>query len=211
MKNVNIRIKFLEEMLGTSPADPEVYRKFIGSKSPDAASVEEEVEALGVDAVIEKGRTVFPKDKDGDPVILDYQVKGFCKAAWQALNKIGSKKPTESSKLKAGLSKIDRTLHVYPRFIKIENAGEIQNCERPLRANTAQGPRVSLASSDMIREGAEAAFTVKLLDDNMEKALREWMAYGQYSGLGQWRNSGKGRFEVLSYEVEEAELFPELG
>lgn len=24
--------------------------------------------------------------------------------------------------------------------------------------------------------------------------MREWLDYGKWSGIGQWRNSGKGRF-----------------
>jgi len=33
------------------------------------------------------------------------------------------------------------------------------------------------------------------MDDGHEKLLREWLDYGQFKGIGQWRNSGKGRFE----------------
>lgn len=51
MKEIKVRITFTEPILGTSPANPDVYREFIGSKSPDALSVENEVAALGADAV----------------------------------------------------------------------------------------------------------------------------------------------------------------
>ena len=129
--------------------------------------------------------------KDGAPVILDYQIKGFLKAAWQALWKIPG---TKSSGVKAGSSKIDRSVHIYPRYIPVGGEISPENLERPLRANTAQGPRVTLASSEMIPAGAEIEFQIKILDDSMANACREWLAYGQYSGLGQWRNSGKGRF-----------------
>ena len=43
MKEIKVRLTFTEPILGTSPADPDIYRKFIGSKAPDAASVEDEV------------------------------------------------------------------------------------------------------------------------------------------------------------------------
>lgn len=36
------------------------------------------------------------------------------------------------------------------------------------------------------------------MDDSHEKAVREWLDYGVLRGIGQWRNSGKGRF---TYEV----------
>lgn len=57
-----------------------------------------------------------------------------------------------------------------------------------------QGERVSLACSEEIPAGAICEFSVVLLSDDHEKALREWLDYGALSGIGQWRNSGKGRF-----------------
>lgn len=42
-------------------------------------------------------------------------------------------------------------------------------------------------------EGCE--FTVLCLDESHEKVVREWLDYGALRGIGQWRNSGKGRFE----------------
>jgi hypothetical protein len=32
-----------------------------------------------------------------------------------------------------------------------------------------------------------------LLDSDM-KLVREWLDYGRLRGIGQWRNSGRGRF-----------------
>lgn len=39
-----------------------------------------------------------------------------------------------------------------------------------------------------------------MLDEGLEKYVREWLDYGVFSGIGQWRNSGKGRF---TYEILE--------
>lgn len=39
MKEIKVRITFTEPILGTSPANPDVYREFIGSKSPDALNI----------------------------------------------------------------------------------------------------------------------------------------------------------------------------
>ena len=37
--------------------------------------------------------------------------------------------------------------------------------------------------------------TVRLLTPDVHKAvLQEWLNYGRLRGLGQWRNSGKGRY-----------------
>lgn len=43
--------------------------------------------------------------------------------------------------------------------------------------------------------GATVEFTIQILKDDMETAVREWLDYGRLRGIGQWRNSGKGRFE----------------
>lgn len=191
MKAVKVRLTFTEPVLGTSPANDEVYREFIGSKAPDAATVEDEVAALGADAVAEKGMTVFPRMEDGTPFLYDYQIKGFFKDTCGGLRKV---KGTESSKIKAYKKEIDKLIFPEPRCIPIPFDGSITECQRPLRAQTMQGERVSLAMSEQIPAGATIEFTVVCLCDDHEKAVREWLDYGRYSGIGQWRNSGKGRF-----------------
>jgi hypothetical protein len=67
-------------------------------------------------------------------------------------------------------------------------------CQRPLRAQTAQGERISLAISDEIPAGATVEFSIAMLLDTHEKVVREWLDYGRWSGIGQWRNSGHGKF-----------------
>lgn len=191
MKELKVRLTFIEPLLGTSPNNEDVYRDFIGSKAPDAATVEDEVATLGVDAVAEKGMTVFPRMEDGTPCLYDYQIKGFFKDSCGGLRKV---KTTQSSKIKAYKKEIDKLVFPEPRRIPIHFDGEIGECQRPLRAQTAQGERVSLAISEQIPAGATAEFTVVCLLDDHEKAVREWLDYGRLSGIGQWRNSGMGRF-----------------
>ena len=97
-KELKIRITFTEEVLGTASNNPEIHSEFIASKAPDALSRDEEVEAIGVEAVIEKGMTVFPRDLDGNPIFWDYQIKGFFKDSACALRKVSGSK---CSKVKA--------------------------------------------------------------------------------------------------------------
>lgn len=191
MKKLHIKLTFTAPVLGTSPANEDIYRDFIGSKAPDAASVEDEVAALGADAVIENGMTVFPRTEDGRPFFYDYQIKGFFKDSCGGLRKVTG---SESSKIKAYKKEIDKLIFPQPRQIPIDFEGEMQKCERPLRASTAKGERISLACSEQIPAGATCQFDVVLLIDSHEKALREWLDYGCLSGIGQWRNSGMGRF-----------------
>lgn len=190
MKEIKVRITFTEPILGTSPASPDVYREFIGSKSPDALNIEDEVAALGADAVAEKAMTVFPRTEDGTPFLYDYQIKGFFKDTCGGLRKV---KGTASEKIKAYKKEIDKLIFPEPRVIPLEFDGPVGECQRPLRAQTAQGERNSLAMSEEIPAGATCEFRVICLCDDHEKAVREWLDYGRYSGIGQWRNSGKGR------------------
>lgn len=209
MKKLHVRLTFTEPVLGTWPSNQNIAREFIASKSPDAASIEDEVAALGADAVADKGMTVFPRDAEGRPVLYDYQVKGFFKDSCGMLARIGGKTETgkkravnESGKISAYKKVIDGLVFVSPRMIPIEVNGAVWDCQRPLRAQTAQGERVSLANSEEIPAGSRCEFDVLCMDDSHEAAVREWMDYGALRGIGQWRNSGKGRFTYTAYEVK---------
>ena len=201
MEKINVRIKFLVGPLGTAPNDKDVYRNFIGSKAPDADSLEDEVAALGADAVAEKGMTVFPRNAEGKPIFWDYQIRGFFKDSCQMLSRVGGKdedgkkrKVNESSKLTAYKKIIDGLIFVSPRQIPIEVGGELTVCQRPLRANTMQGERITLAMSEECPSESSITFSVCCLSPEHMPAVREWLNYGYLRGLGQWRNSGKGKF-----------------
>ena len=210
MKKLHYKLTFTEGLLGTAPNNEDIYRDFIASKAPDAATVEEEIEAIGVDEYTEKGITVFPRGKDGGPILYDYQIKGFFKDSCGMLARLTGKDPetgkkkkavNESGKLTAYKKIIDGLIFVQPREIPIRFDGEIGLCQRPLRAQTAQGERVALSISEEIPAGAVVEFDVLLMDSSHAAAVREWMEYGQLRGIGQWRNSGKGRF--LAEECDE--------
>ena len=208
MGKLNVHIKFIEGTLGTASNDKEIYSKFIASKAPDASTIEDEVASVGIDETIEKGTTVFSKFDDGTPFIWDYQIKGFFKDTCKMLSKLTKKDPVtgkkgkavnESSKISAYKTVIDGLIFPQPRKIPFKYDGQIDICQRPLRAQTAQGERIALASSEEIHAGAELYFKVLCMDDDLDKAVIEWLEYGYHRGLSQWRNSGKGRFvyEIL--------------
>ena len=200
MKELNVRITFVEESLGTSSADKELHDTYIASLAPDAKSRGEEVEAIGVEGVQEKAMTVFPRTDDGQPMFWDYQIRGFFKDACGMLQKAkGEDVSKESCKIKAYKKIIDGCIFVEPRKIPIDmHGGKIGKCQRPLRASTAQGERVALASSETVPAGSTIDFKVVLLSKDYEGAVIEWLNYGRFRGLSQWRNSGKGRF---TYEI----------
>lgn len=192
---IHVSMEFIEPVLGTGNADPEIHRRFIAEKAGEAPKIEEEVEAIGVDDVFERGTTVFPKDDDGVPFAWDYQVKGFMKDAAKMLRKADGM-GKETKKVKAYKQEIDGLIFPQPRKIRfiLPKGGEIAMCQRPLRAQTMQGERVTLVSSEELPEGTTCEFDVVLLKDSLLDAVVEWFEYGEYRGFGQWRNSGKGRF-----------------
>lgn len=194
MEKMTVRLTFTEMVLGTASANPELHREYIASKSPDAATIEDEVAAIGVDAAEEKAMTIFPKE-DGKPFLYDYQIKGFFKNACKAMREVDK---SASSKLKAYKTKIDNLVFVLDRKIFFQNpdGGDvvIGNLQRPLRASTAQGERIALANSESVPAGTQVEFTIATLTPDLMNQVKEWLDYGVLNGIGQWHNSGCGRF-----------------
>lgn len=189
---MKVRIEFLDQVLGTTSGNPGIYTEFIAAKNPDGVA-QDELDALPTDEKIEKTTTIFPKDKDGNPFLWNYQIKGFFKSAAGAMNRINTTK--DEGKLQAHKKIVDTLIFVFPRQIPlIMNGGKIGFCERPLRGQTAQGERIALARSECLEAGTQAEFTVLILDPKIEDNVHEWLDYGQLNGLLQWRNSGKGSF-----------------
>jgi hypothetical protein len=195
------RLTYTTEVLGTVPKDPEIYKTFIETKRPKDKEAENESE--NVEKAEEKGWTGFMKDEKGY-FIYEYMFKGFFKSAADALApqiKVAKTKKDGtqiSEAIKAVDSKIDRFLFVSPRriyFHKFEVDGVI---ERPLRGMTPKGPRVTLARSDCFNPGLQIEFALTLFP-NKEitwEIIELWLEYGVFSGLGQFRNGGYGRFVV---------------
>ena len=191
MKEIKVRLTFTEDVLGTANADKNVHSEFIASKAPNAPSREEEVEALGAEEVERKEMTVFPRMENGSPMFWDYQIKGFFKDTCGAWKKVSG---TDSSKIKAYKKEIDGLIFIKERRIPIHFDGNIGNCQRPLRGQTPQGEKIALANSETVPAGSWVEFTVMCMVDADMKMVTEWLDYGKYRGIGQWRNSGKGRF-----------------
>lgn len=191
----NLVFEFIEPVLGTIPKDRNVFENFVmdqaktevekGKATEDLQRVPEEVES--------RGWTGFYEDDNGHPILMDYQFKGFLKNAANVLK--------ESVGVKNFRSHIETSVFVHPRFIELADKPD-DVLERPLRAMTMQGPRVSLMRSDMINPGRQYTLEIWILDKSKvtEKAFRDVLSYGELSGLLQWRNGGYGRFKVISFD-----------
>jgi hypothetical protein len=191
---MKIKLTLTEEMLGTKPSNPDVFADFIASKAPDGDKRHEELDTA--EHREEAGTTVFHR-QNGIPGIWDYQIKGFFKDACSAINRFDKESRNNLEKLTAYKSKIDGCIFVEPRFIPIQfpnGDSKPSVCERPLRAETAQGPRVSVCRSESVPAGCTLEFTVTVLSKDLLPYVEAWFKYGKLRGLGQWRNSGKGRF-----------------
>lgn len=196
---MRIEIRFTEPLLGSAPRDQETFTNFVGSKAPAKEEVDgDEVACIPVDEQIEKGSTGFMKE-DGRPFVFDYVIRGFMKGACGMLRMAPG---TASAKLKAYKKRIDGLIFVKPRriFLILPRGVELTWNERPLRAETAQGPRVCLARSEQAPAGTRIECEINLLDQSLEAIVHEWLDYGALCGLGQWRNGSYGRFEWKEIE-----------
>lgn len=197
MEIIKVKLTFTEELLGTCSNNPDIHAEYIASKAPDADKVEQEIEAIGVDAVTEKGMTVFPRTSYGSVFLYDYQVKGFFKDAAQMLKKIPG---THCSTVKAFKKEIDGLLFPQPRQIVLHlpDGASVGRCQRPLRAQTAMGERIALSDSESVPAGTWCELQIVCMTKAMELLVMECLDYGALRGIGCWRNSGKGRF---TYEI----------
>lgn len=195
---MKIRLHFTDELLGVMSNQEDLLREYIASKAPDATTIKEEIEAVGVDAVAERSMTVFPRADDETPFVYDYQLRGMFKDAIGMLKssgKSGNNAGKACSKITAHKKKVDGQVFIKARKNLLDLHGmEMGFCSRTLRASTAQGERISIAKSETVPAGSTLDFEIVLFDDTLAPAIIECLNYGIYRGLGQWRNSGKGTF-----------------
>jgi len=209
---MKIKITFTEEVLGTKAANKDIFQDFIASKHPSGTPQHDELD--NAEHREEAGTTIFHREKEL-PGIYDYQIKGFFKDACGSLNRMDKEYRGNLEKLTAYKTKIDGCIFVTPRFIPFIIATGVMDrvllgiCERPLKADTAQGPRVSLCRSETVPAGTSIVFDIQILAKELVPYVRLFLDYGKFRGLGQWRNSGKGRFTweeiVKQYGDSEAE------
>ncbi len=189
--NYKLTITLIEPMLGSQPTGS-VASEFIARRAGFDGLPEDEIETLP-DA-LDRGTTVFHRDADGIPILFNYMIRGY----------LSNSGKVQNGKVTGGIknlrAKVKDLIFVTPRRIKIHlpEGGEIGFLERPLRAETAQGPRVALARSEMVPSGSRIECGLTVLGDVISEAvLRELLDYGYYHGLGQWRNGGWGSFSYV--------------
>jgi hypothetical protein len=230
-----IKISFIEPVLGLSPASGEVYEKYIKSKIQKEIEkieralnrkrlTEEEKEALEEKLKrlkkeqneepslpeLEQRLTVFPRDREGNLCLLNYQILGFFKETAHTFFKNGLKNKFSRYGDVWGDLNEGRYREVY--FLRNgEKINQVDGLlERPLRAITPSGQYiVSLSISEILNPPLEMKFYLRIYGDKRfhgidEKLIREILEYGEAKGgLGQWRTAGYGKFSVLEFRKEE--------
>ena len=213
VKKYKVKLTLLEPLLGTVPKSEKVFRDYLADKAlkrkeaaakidPEAARAlnEEEIDTLPTRDEEERGWTGFFTDEEG-PFLYDYQVKGFIKEAGNVL------KDFPDFDIPQLRDKVDNYVYVRPRRIRLAKV-EPEPLERPLRAMTMQGPRVSLVRSDKVAAGTVLEFELWVLPFVLrgrkygaggrevftQELLSNLYEFGEFKGLGQWRNGGWGSF-----------------
>ena len=137
------RLHGMTRILGAQAANPKVHSEFIAAKAAKLAKGEEQMAMLPKENLETKGLTVFLRD-DEVLCLADYVIKGFLKEALSVIK----------SQIKIGspVSKVDNLILVEPDYIHFTRGGKPvteadEIFERPLRAMTMQGPRVSIPLS----------------------------------------------------------------
>lgn len=195
------RLVGLQPLLGGVALDKEIFTKYIATKARD---FEKENAKEDVENVIDENEKVtgFYRDVEtGNVIIKGYQIKGFMKEAAKALK--------DQLGLASCVSKIDNFVFIAEDNIPVMRGGKwIKQpdnfLERPLRGETPQGPRVSLAKSEQICGDWYIDITVKVIENKKTaksvaldmSVVEELLSYGQFKGLLQWRNAGYGSFRV---------------
>ena len=199
---MSVRLTFIEEVLGTLPRDPLVVEDYL--KGPDATSGprpddERAALAAGIEAteaeelLEEKGSppTIFSRDGQGRPILWDYQIKGFFKDAAGAFYRIKKTDWPAYKKI------VDTLIFVEPRelVLTLPEGAKLSWCQRPIRVVGAHGERVALVVSETCPPGTILDCKIVVLRPDLLNWVETFLDYGQRKGIGQWRNSGKGRFQ----------------
>jgi len=209
---MDIVITFTAPVLGTKAADPETFNEYIAGKCPDAAlqkqeaahSAKRDAEESSEELKEAPRPTVFHRNAAGQPIIYDYQLKGYLKSAGEVKRVCAAKRANAPAGKRpqtpwSGITgKVDDFVMVGPREIPLvmPAGAAITICERPIKVMTPKGPRVAVVRSEEVPAGTALECSVEVYPDGpvTEAMVREMLDRGTWTGMGQWRNSGKGRF-----------------
>lgn len=192
MKEIKVRITFIEDLIRTSTNDKDVYRKYIVPKEPDPIAIEDEYTET---------TTAFPRTEEGKPFLYDYQLKDFFKETCSFRECLKGTSIDELIFIKERKSIIDLSgdIRSYNEIKSRYNEiiGTIENmrrlisllgCECPNTDDEnqkLQGEKIPL--SEAVPAGSTITFTVQCMVDAGEQLVRDCLDCGLYQGFGQCR------------------------
>ena len=195
-ESMKVELEFIEPLLGTLPGDERLAEDYVMSKHPDGVQKDEQ---KSLTEEMKKFSSYFARNSKSNPILWDYQIKGFFKDACSMMRRV-----TQIDELKAHKKIIDGLIFVAPRQIELilpakksskDEGKSLTFTERPLRISTPKGERTALARSETAPAGTRIQIEILLLKPDLKKYVINWLDYGILRGLGQWRNSGMGRFK----------------
>lgn len=203
VKTYRYRLTGMTRLLAAQAANPDVRSEFIASKAEKLGKGEDETAHLPEESLDKKNLTVFLRD-EGALCISDYVIKGFLKEALGAIkSQVGianHASKVDNYVLIEGTGSNPEYLHITKRGQDMTEPDKV--LERPLRAMTMQGPRVSVTASEMVGPGWEIEFDLTIMENAKTpkscaltgEVIERALEYGAFKGLGQWRNAQNGRF-----------------
>jgi len=198
---VDVTVEYTEPLLGTVPRDPDVYARYLAPRAPDTERGAEEiatVEAAPEDEPLGPAWTGFHRDEEGY-FVYDYFVAGHLRESALELK--------DALQIPALRSYVEQYLVITPRRLRFQwppgfhPDPELPHLERSLRARTRQGPRITIVRSDYVPAGTRLHFRLHLLTNaHFSWDVVRTLFTGQWRGMGQWRNGGWGRYDVVGWE-----------
>ena len=211
---MKIKMTFTSPLLGTVSGNQELAKKYVIDKVLTDKTIEEddkrkrtakEEKTLPgtIGEQIEESSTYFHREGKR-PFIYGYMIKGFFKAACDAMIDSGVFTKKDLNEVKLGRwsykSTINKLIMVRTRKIMLqlpETVGEwnLPFVERSLRAETMKGDRICLARSEAAPEGTVVEFEFVCLSKKLQPYIEWWLNYGaEFGGIGQWRSAHYGSF-----------------
>lgn len=207
---LEVELELLEDMLGSSPSDPQTYWEQIAKRAPLDKQGREEVATLPEDDEAAPKATVFHRDSHG-VFVFNYHIKGFLKEH--------ANRHKETFGVPLMRDKLEAYVYVEPRRVYVcDSDGQPLLAPegmltRPLRALTRQGPRTTLVASERVPAGCRLQFEVRVYANGQKRGdeirpdtLYWLLRLGESCGLGQWRSGGWGRFAVRRCVLREADV-----
>ena len=226
----DVTMWFTQPLLGSAPGDPDIYKKFIASKAPDAPTKEEELLTNTVENVAAKGTNVFlRRSVTGIPCVGSHTIKGFYKESITATKRQDGGVSVTSHK-----SKIVGNTTITPIFVNLEFPEELikdctekefkkdgfghysvvrfpkegrfqkhvlPTCDRPLQADTPQGKITSIASSEMAPAGTVIRYTLTV-DKLNSDPIDEALIQTILRGIDHGTGQWRGSQEYGSFVAE---------